>query len=108
MRQNEESECRKEVRLKNRNGFTHPMTFQQSVPVLLVIMNLTELLYIFTSDDALRTIQTVAQLILTIATFVAVLVMWFRVTSIDPTDSIQQKHEHSLLNKYARPYPAPI
>jgi hypothetical protein len=79
------------------------MTAQQSIPVLMVVLNLTELIYIETSDDSLRTLTTVVSLTLTIATFVSVVVLWFRVTSIDPTDPIQLQHEHSRLTNEPLP-----
>lgn len=73
------------------------MTVQQSVPVLLAFVNLTEAIYMLTCE--LLTLQSALLLILLTVSFICMFVLWLLATLSDPTDAIQLQHRAAILNE---------
>lgn len=82
----------------NRHGFSRPLTLQQSVPVLLTLVNLTEGMYMLTLDSP--TLRTILLLTGFLCTFLALLLLWVLTTISDPTDPIQLQHRMAILDGY--------
>lgn len=82
----------------NRHGFSGPMTPQQSAPVLLAFLNLTEAVYMITTDTP--SLKLTLLLTALLATFIALLVLWVLTTLSDPTDPVQLQHRAAILNEY--------